>query len=383
MRQIVGQPRVALVHDYLNQMGGAERVLLALHDLFPDAPIFTTIADPARLVPRLRSLDIRVSFMQRLPGVLDHHQSYLPLYPIAVERMDLREYDLVLSDSSAFAKAAIKRADALHLCYCHTPMRWAWNYESYVAREGLHPMARAVLPPFIARLRRWDVATASRVDRFIANSDVVAERICHSYQRDALVIPPPVDIAPWTVPTGQGEYFLVLSRLIPYKRIDLAVQACTRLGLPLRVLGTGRDLARLQAMAGPTVQFLGTVSDAAAREQLAQCRALIFPGEEDFGLVPVEAQACGKPVIAYGAGGALTTVIPGRTGLLFHAQTVEALADTLATFHAGDFDPQRIRQHAELFATPRFHQRMAHVITEALGTEIITPTLPMRLDVAA
>lgn len=383
MRSLIGTLRVALVHDYLNQMGGAERVLLALHELFPDAPIYTTIADPARLAPCLRGLDIRVSFMQRLPGVMAHHQAYLPLYPIAVERMDLQAYDLVLSDSSAFAKAAIKRPDALHLCYCHTPMRWAWNYADYVAREGLPAVARAALPPVVARLRHWDAATASRVDHFMANSSVVEARIASCYGRTAEVIAPPVDVARFAVAPGRGEYFLVLARLIPYKRIDLAVQACTQLGLPLRVVGTGRDLGRLRQMAGPTVRFLGALTDAEVQAQLAGYRALIFPGEEDFGLAPVEAQANGKPVIAYAGGGALTTVIPGRTGALFHEPNVASLCEVLAAFNAADFDPYALRRHAETFATPRFHREVARFIARALGHEIAVPTADAAWDAAA
>ncbi len=366
-------PRVALVHDYLNQMGGAERVLLALHDLFPDAPIYTTIAAPARLVPRLRGLDIRVSFMQRLPGVLDHHQAYLPLYPLAVERMDLREYDLVLSDSSAFAKAAITRPGVPHLCYCHTPMRWAWDFADYAADEQIAPVARAALPPVLARLRAWDRATARRVDHFMANSPVVAARIQACYDRAAVVVPPPVEVERFAVASQRGAYFLVLARLIPYKRLDLAVRACTELGLPLRIIGAGRDLARLQALAGPTVTFLGALPDAAVQAHLARCRALLFPGAEDFGIAAVEAQACGKPVIAYGAGGALTTVIPGHTGSLFPDQTVASLIAALQTFRDADFDPHAIRRHAETFATPRFQARVRRVVAEALGNAVTLP----------
>jgi glycosyltransferase involved in cell wall biosynthesis len=363
-----GKLRVALVHDYLNQMGGAEKVLLALHWMFPTAPVYTTIADEARLPAAFRGMYIRTSFMQRLPGVLAHHQAYLPLYPLAVERMDLRAYDLVLSDSSAFAKAAIKRPGAVHLCYCHTPMRWAWNYEAYVEREGLSPLVRGILPPVIKRLRRWDVATARRVDHFIANSAAVAERIRRCYGRAAEVIPPPVEVDRFAVARRHGGYFLVFSRLAPYKRIDLAIAACNALGVSLKIVGGGRDLQRLQALAGPSVQFLGPLPDHEAHAVLAGCRALIFPGEEDFGIAPVEAQACGKPVIAYAAGGALTTVIPGRTGLLFGQQSVEALVAALSAFRDGDFDPWVIRRHAEYFAAPHFERRMAGAIAAALGS---------------
>jgi glycosyltransferase involved in cell wall biosynthesis len=292
--------------------------------------------------------------------------------------MDLRDFDLVLSDSSAFAKAAIKRKSAVHVCYCHTPMRWVWNYDAYVAREGFPAPVRAVLPPVITRLQRWDVATAPRVDRFIANSSAVAQRIRQSYDRSAEVIPPPVEVARFRIASKQEGYFLILSRLAPYKRIDLAVQACTALGLALKVVGGGRDMARLKALAGPSVQFLGPLPDAEAHEVMARCRALIFPGEEDFGIAPVEAQACGRPVIAYAAGGALTTVIPGRTGLFFHEQTVDALMAALNLFRDGDFDPAAIRQHAEYFDAPRFEERLTHALLHA-GIFLERATIPMRV----
>lgn len=376
-------PRVAFVHDYLNQMGGAERVLLALHDLFPDAPIFTTIAAPERLTYRLSQLDIRVSFMQRLPGVIDHHQSYLPLYPSAIEHIDLRRYDLVFSDSSAFAKAAIKRKGAVHLCYCHTPMRWAWDYASYVERERLPSMVRALLPPIIDRLRRWDVATADRVDHFIANSSLVAQRIATAYNRTSTVIMPPVDVGRFHMASVREDYFLVVSRLIPYKRIDLAVRACTLLGLPLKVIGVGRDMARLRALAGPTVEFLGAVPDEEMRDYLARCRALIFPGNEDFGITPVETQASGRPVIAFGAGGALHSVIPGVTGVFFTEQTVESLCTAIQAFRDNQFDTMRIRRHAERFDISQFHRRIMRFTTAALEGDMEALTRPLALPRSA
>ncbi len=344
--------RVALVHDYLNQMGGAERVLLALHERFPQAPIYTTIYDAARMDERFRAMDIRTSFMQRLPLVKRRHQPFLPLYPFAIERMDLRAYDLVISDSSAFAKGVVTRADALHICYCHTPMRWAWNFEDYVERERLGRFSRMILSPFIVWLRQWDYATAARVDYFLANSPNVAARIAKYYRREATVLPPPVDTSRYTVATTPGDYFLIVSRLIPYKRIDLAVEAFTTLGLPLRIIGAGRDEARLRRMAGKNIEFLGWRSDDEARAQLANCRALIFPGEEDFGLAPVEAQACGRPVIAYGMGGALASVVDGVTGVFFGEQTPEALAAAVRRFRDEQFDPLVIRRHAEAVRYP-------------------------------
>lgn len=354
--------RVALVHDYLNQMGGAEKVLLTLHDLFPQAPIYTSIYDPQRVDRRFREIDVRTSFMQRLPFVKRHHQPFLPLYPFAFERLDLRAYDLVISDSSAFAKGVVTRPEALHICYCHTPMRWAWSYEEYVERERLGRMARIFLPLFVTWLRSWDYTTAARVDYFVANSPAVAARIAKYYRREAVFIPPPVDTSRFYVVPQHEDYFLIVSRLVPYKRIDLAVKAFSMLGLPLRIIGSGRDEARLRRMAAKNVQFLGRLSDDDVRSQMARCRAFIFPGEEDFGITPVEAQACGRPVIAYRAGGALASIVEGSTGLFFSQQTPESLAEVVTSFQDEYFDPFAIRRHAEEFDTQRFLRRFTQLV---------------------
>ena len=361
--------KVALVHDYLNQMGGAERVVLALHEIFPDAPIYTSIYDPQRVDPAFQKMDVRTSFMQKFPMVTKHHQPYLPFYPFAMESLDLRGYDLVLSSSSAFGKGVITKPGTLHICYCHTPMRWCWNYDEYVEREHLGWLARRVLPFLITGLRAWDQTSAMRVDHFIANSPVVAERIHKYYRRDAVVIPPPVDARRFDFdPTIQVEdYFLIVSRLIPYKRIDLAIDACNRLQLPLVIIGSGRDLERLKKMAGPTIRFMGRLSDNEVLHYYAHCRAFLFPGEEDFGITPLEAQASGRPVIAYGAGGALASVVEGVTGTFFQAQTVESLMAALASFDAQAYDPQVIRDHALEFDQPRFHRRILQFIEAKLG----------------
>lgn len=359
--------RVALVHDYLNQMGGGEKTLLALTKIYPNAPIYTSIYEPSRVDHDFRSLDIRTSFMQRLPFVKRHHQPFLPLYPFAVESFDLRGYDLVVSDSSAFAKGIVTRPETLHICYCHTPMRWAWNFEDYIERERIGGLGRMALAPFITWLRLWDYASAARVDAFIANSPVVAARIAKYYRRESVIIPPPVDVTRFAVSTRRDDYFLIVSRLAPYKRIDLAVRAFTKLGLPLRVVGSGRDEKNLRKLAGPTVRFMGRLSDEQVREQMAGCRAFIFPGEEDFGITPVEAQACGKPVIAYGAGGALSTVVEGVTGLFFREQTADALAAVVAGFRDELFNPLTIRRHAEQFDTARFAERLTRFISSRVN----------------
>ena len=372
--------KVALVHDYLNQMGGAERVVLAFHELFPEAPLYTSIYDPKRVDAAFQQIDIRTSFMQRLPFVKKHHQPFLPLYPFAMERLDLRGYDLILSSSSAFGKGVITKPGTMHICYCHTPMRWCWNYDEYVEREQLGKLARGVLPFLITWLRVWDQTTAMRVDHFIANSPAVADRIQKYYRREAVVIPPPVDASRFLFdPTTQPEdYFLVVSRFMPYKRIDLAIQACNRLQLPLVIIGSGRDQQRLQQMAGPTIRFLGRLSDAGVLHYYAHCRALILPGEEDFGITPLEAQASGRPVVAYSAGGALASVIDGVTGTFFQEQTVESLAATLAAFDETRYDPQIIRDHALEFDKPRFHRRILQFIEAKMSAarphELRTPT---------
>lgn len=361
--------KVALVHDYLNQMGGAERVVLAFHEIFPDAPLYTSIYDPKRVDPAFQKMDVRTSFMQKLPLVTSHHQPYLPFYPFAMERLDLRGYDLVLSSSSAFGKGVITAPETMHVCYCHTPMRWCWNYNEYVEREHLGKMTRSVLPFVISGLRVWDQVSAQRVDHFIANSPVVAERIRKYYRREAAYIPPPVDASRFMFdPATQPEdYFLVVSRLIPYKRVDLVIEACNRLQLPLVVIGKGRDLPRLKQMAGPTIRFAGHLSDEEVLHYFAHCRALLFPGDEDFGITPLEAQASGRPVIAYGAGGALASIVDGVTGLFFREQTVESLTQVLASFDPQALDPQAIRNHALEFDMPRFRRRILQFIETRLN----------------
>ncbi len=371
--------KVALVHDYLNQMGGAERVVMAFHDIFPDAPVYTSIYDPQRVDPAFQKMDIRTSFMQKLPLVTKHHQPYLPFYPFAMENLDLRGYDLVLSSSSAFGKGVITRPETMHICYCHTPMRWCWNYDEYVEREHLGKIARSILPFMITGLRVWDQTSAMRVDHFIANSPVVAERIKKYYRREAAYIPPPVDASrfsfdPASVPE---DYFLVLSRLVPYKRIDLAIQACNQLQLPLVIIGGGRDLDRLKQMAGPTIRFMGRLSDEEVIYYITHCRAFLFPGEEDFGITPLEAQACGRPVIAYGAGGALASIVDGITGVFFQEQTVESLAAALSSFSECVFDPHVIHNHALEFDTPLFRRRILQFIEAKLSegkAETMLPT---------
>jgi glycosyltransferase involved in cell wall biosynthesis len=350
------------VHDYLNQSGGAERVLGALHRLFPDAPIFTTIVDRRVLWPDLRDADIRTSWMQRLPGVLRHFRRYLLCYPFAIESLELGEYDLVISSSSAFAKGVRTRTDAVHVCYCHNPMRFVWEYDRYVRRERLGWITRSVLPVAIRWLRRWDLRAAQRPTLLIANSSVVADRIRRYYGRASTVVFPPVTIAAGALPAGPGEYYLIVSRLNPYKRIDLAVDAFTRLGLPLVIVGDGPDRPELERRAGPNVRFRGALPDAELATCYARCRGLVLPGEEDFGLVPLEANGAGRPVVAFHAGGALDTVVSGRTGVFFHEQSVPALCDAVARCEATSWDPAVIRAHAQQFSEAVFAERLREVL---------------------
>ncbi len=352
--------KVAIVHDYLNQYGGAERVLEALHDLYPSAPVYTSMYAAKTMPAIYKNWDIRTSFMQRLPRIAKLHQLYLPLYPTAFETFDLSGYDVVVSSSSAFAKGVITEATALHVCYCHSPMRFAWNYSDYMEGERMAGKARSILPLVLNYVKLWDEVSSRRVDAYIANSRVVARRIKKRYGRQATIINPPVDTRLYNPqPDGKhSDYYLIVSRMIPYKRLDIAIDAFTRLDLPLKVVGQGRQEAELRSRAGPNVEFLGALPDAQVKKLYANCLALIFPGQEDFGITPLEAQASGRPVIAYGAGGALETVVPHQTGEFFSPHTWEALADVVCHFKADDYDPAAIRSHAESFDREVFKRRM-------------------------
>jgi glycosyltransferase involved in cell wall biosynthesis len=355
--------RLALVHDWLNQRGGAEDVLDALTTLYPSFPIYTSIYAPDLMPPAYRNWDIHTLWLDRLPGIHNHHQLYLPFYPAAWGHLNLSDYDVVLSNKSGFCHGL--QTDKLHICYCLAPTRYVWQLESYIAREGMGKPIEIALRPLIAALKGWDYEAAQRVTHFIAISTEIQQRIQTYYNRDSVVIYPPVDTSRFQPSDAIGDYFLIVSRLIPYKRIDLAVQAATHLSLPLKIGGSGRDLERLRAMAGPTVEFLGYVADDALPDLMARCKAFIFPGLEDFGITPVQAQAAGRPVIAYGGGGALDTVVPGVTGEYFHDLSVEALAAVMADFDADRYDPLVIRRHAEKFDTSIFNQQLMAYVDQA------------------
>ena len=356
--------KLAIAHDWLNQRGGAEDVLEALVDAFPNSPIFTSFYAPERMPPEYRQWDIRALWTNRLPGIARAHMRYLPFYPLAWAGCRPRGFDALLSNKSGFCHGLRTPPDMPHVCYCLTPTRYLWQYDEYMAQEGYPPALVASLRPLIALLRRWDYAAAQRVTRFIAISTTVQERIRRLYCREASIIHPPVDVDRFApVPSTEvGEYLLVVSRLIPYKRIDLAVRAATALGMPLKIAGHGRDERRLRSLAGPTVEFLGYVADAELPALFARCRALLFPGLEDFGIVPVQAQAAGRPVIAYAGGGALDTVEPGISGELFAEQTADCLVETLRQFDASAYVPSVLRERAARFSRERFLAAIRDVV---------------------
>ncbi len=360
--------RAALVCSWLNQYGGAERVLEVVHDMFPDAPVYTSMYWPEALPQQYRAWEIRTSFLNRLPLIKRHHQPFLPLYPLGFESLDLDGYDLVLSVTSAFAHGVIVRPGVTHVCYCLTPARFLWYDAAYAQRENLGRLSRAVLPFVLPALRTWDTVAANRVDHFVAISQAVQRRIARFYRRPARVIYPPVQTSDFAVSDEQDDYYLILGRLIPYRRVDLAIRAFNALGLPLVIAGDGRDRRSLERIAGPSVRFLGRVSDEERRRLLSRCRAFLWPGEEDFGIAPLEANASGRPVIAYAAGGALETVVEGVTGAFFREATPESLADVVSKFDARAYDPAALRRHAERFDVARFRSELAGFVDEAMGS---------------
>ena len=360
---------VALVHDWLNQIGGAEDVLEAMVGMFPAAPIHTSMYWRQGMPPAYRSWDVRTTWMDRLPGIYRHHQVYLPVYPSAFSRLDLSDYDLVLSNKSGFCHG-VCTGDAVHVCYCLAPTRYVWDFQAYAAREALPEPLKVALRPMIAALRRWDYRAAQRVDHFVAISREIQDRICRYYGRESSIIHPPVETRRFHPSIEQEDYYLIVSRLIPYKRIDLAVRAFNRLELPLVVAGDGRDRDALEALAGSTVSFLGYVPDEELPRLFARCRAYVLPGEEDFCIAPVQAQAAGRPVIAYGAGGALDTVVAGETGTFFDQQTPDALAEAVRSFDPGTIDPEACRVNAERFSVEVFRRKLYRFLSERVARTI-------------
>lgn len=361
--------KVALVHDWLTNLGGAERVVDALHTTYPDAPIFTSVYD-SEGITLFKDAKVITSYLQRWPLAKKKHQLYPTLRRYSFESFDFSSYDVVISSSSAEAKGIVTPTETTHICYMHTPTRYYWSgYEDYLKDPGfgiLNPIVRLALSRMINKLRYYDYAAAQRADIIIANSHTVARRIKKYYNRDAQVIYPPVDTARFASkkPRDKG-YYLVVSRLIPYKKIDLAIKACNEMNKVLVVVGTGSELGKLRAMAGENVAFVESASDEIVTRYVKNCTAFLFPGFEDFGITPVEAMAAGKPVIAFGEGGASETVVDGKTGVLFAEQTVEALKQAITKFEKIRFSSQEIAKHAQKFSIKNFQDSIQKVVNEA------------------
>ncbi len=378
-----GAANVALVHDYLNQRGGAERVFRHIADLYPRAPVYTSLFDRVATGDLVAAERVRTSALQALPGAKRYFRLLAPLYPAAFERFDLSAYDTIVSTTTAWAKGVRFRPDAIHVCYIHTVSRFAYAYEQYVGaltggpRGALAPLVRSV----VGRLVAWDKEAAQRPTAFIANSENVARRVRAFYGRDAFVAHCPVDVDRFAIGPGDGDYYLVVSRLLPYKRVDLAIAAAALANVRLLIVGAGPARAALQTAAvGTRTEFLGALSDEALRAVMGRARAIVVPGEEDYGLVPLEANASGRPAIAYGRGGALETIRPGVTGEHFPGATPASLAETLRGFDADRYDPAALRQHAESFGPEPFKARFAALVDEIV--RLGPAARPVRSDVA-
>lgn len=354
--------RIALVHDSFSQMGGAEKVAQAFHRLFPKADLHSTVAAREKLSDDLRSTSIKTTWMQQLPSLPRFYRHYFLLYPLAIESLDLLDYDLIVTNCFGYAKGVRKRPDATHVCYCHSPMRWIWRYEDYVAREPFGSFKKTVLPVLLAGLKQWELRASRRPDFFIAKSKIVAQRIKDAYHREAVVIPPPVDVNSFMLSDEHQDYYLINSRLVAYKRIDLAIEACNKLKRKLVIIGEGPDRKRLEGLAGSNVILFGNQPDDIVKKLMSRCRALIYPGDEEFGVNPLEANASGRPVIAFRGGGALETIIEGETGVFFDLPGSHSLADAIRRFERCSWDQRILRKHAEKFDYQVFASRFAEFL---------------------
>ncbi|MCK5241782.1 glycosyltransferase [bacterium] len=359
--------KVALVHDWLNGMRGGEKVLEVLCEMYPMADIFTLLYEPKKLSATIRRHQVKTSFIQKIPGAKKFYRHLLPLFPAAIEQFDLRGYDLVISTSHCVAKGVLTEPQVPHICYCHTPMRYAWEqYHEYFPAHRLGWFKRKFIPLAISRLRVWDVVSSQRVDYFIANSAHVAKRIKNYYGRDAVVVHPPVEGEKFGTAVEIGDYYFILSALAPYKRIDRAVEAFNQLGEKLIVVGDGPEFKRLGKIAKKNITFKRRCEQEELNRLYARCRAFIFPGEEDFGITPLEAMASGRPVIAYAKGGALETVKEGKTGLFFNEPKASSLADAVKRSQNLEWDANRIQSRAREFDRPRFKQKLMQAIQQSL-----------------
>jgi glycosyltransferase involved in cell wall biosynthesis len=369
--------RVAVIHEWLTIPGGSEKVVSAILELLPQAELFTSIYDPEPWPDVITSRPVHASFLNRLPGASRRYTQMLPLMDAAFRSFDLSGFDLVVSSNHACAKNVRAPAGALHVCYCHTPMRYAWD-PGFLEGEALGPVMRRAAPIATAWLRRVDRRRAAGPDVFVANSTFVATRIEQAYGRSSHVIHPPVDVAGLAVERAPGDAYLVFGRLVPYKRTDVAIRACERLGRKLIVAGTGRDLERLRGLAPASTEFVGHVPDHELPRLLSRARALLFPGLEDFGIVPVEAQAAGLPVIAYGAGGVRDSVLDGRTGVLYPDGSIDGMCAAIERFEALAFDDHELRANAARFAPERFTAAFSQLLDSLTARGKLTDTLRTR-----
>lgn len=364
--------RVALVHDWLTGTRGGEKVLEVLCSIYPDADLFTLVHEAGSVSPLIENRRIITSVLQRVPFARRRYRHFLPLFPALIEQFDLDGYDLVISSSHCAAKAVVPPGRAPHISYCHSPMRYAWDqFEAYFGIDRVGAAAnRWFYRPVLERLARWDAATATRVNRFVANSRHVAGRIRRYYDRDSTIVYPPVD-TDFYHPDGAvpADHFLIVSALVPYKRIDLAIEATGRAGAQLRIVGDGPERSRLERLGARHVEFLGRLPDEAVRDEYGRAAAVLQTAEEDFGIVPLEAQACGRPVVALGRGGALETVVDGETGVLVPDTTVDAWISALERVRTLGMDPARARRNAELFSRAHCLEQMRRIIDDALATE--------------
>lgn len=359
--------KIALVHDWLTSMRGGEKVLEILCELYPGATLFTLLHNKGKLSPTIERMKIETSFIDKLPMKENHYRNYLPLFPRAIESLDFSGYDLIISSSHCVAKGAKPGSTALHICYCHTPMRYIWEmYDEYFGKGKAGILTRTAMSIAAPYLRNWDVKTSSRVNYFIANSHNVARRINEYYSRMSDVIHPPVDTDFFQLSEKDNGYYLIVSALVPYKRVDLAIELFNRTGKKLIIVGSGPESEKLKSLASANIKFLGWADSKELTSLYSKCKALIFPGIEDFGIVPLEAMACGKPVIAYGKGGTLETVVDRLTGIFFNEQTIESFAQAVEKFEAAKFDGAAIREHAKKFDRAVFKASIKKYIDEKI-----------------
>lgn len=363
--------KIALVHDYLVQYGGAERVLEAFTELYPYAPIYTLIYDPEAMHGVFADKRIYTSFLQKSRFVRKHHRLFPPLMPLAIEEFDFSKYDVVLSDSSSYAKGIITRPETLHISYMHTPMRYAWDdCQKYTEDFGFPRLVKKLVPFFMNPIRLWDRISADRVDRIVANSNFVAARIRKYYRKESIVIHPPVEVNRFAVASAEKDYYLMVGRLIAYKRHDIAIEAFNRLKLPLKIIGRGPELERLKKLAGPTIEFLGRVDEAELPRYYAECRGFVFPQEEDFGIVAIEALASGRPLIAYRGGDIPEHMEEGKMGVFFDEQTSESIIGAVERFGRMSFDPEYIRAQVLRFDKALFKAKMKDYIESEVAKHL-------------